>query len=308
MREDPKLGVFVKDLNIMQVRNTTEIEKALTYGNKNKHMGETSMNQESSRSHSIFTVYIEVGENLDVSLSSLFIITYFYQDEKNKKIKAGKLNLVDLAGSERQSKTNATGDRLNEAKKINLSLTALSNVINALSENKSHVPYRDSKLTRLLQDSLGGNTKTVMIANISPSGFNYNETVTTLRYAARANAITNIPKINEDPKDALLKQYEEEIKRLREQVGGGAPSAYNINDNQNDEIFKQLENEKNKINEEKQLMEKNLREKDEMLQNHNQEREKLMQKLKEMEKEIEKKLVVTKTITYHNITYIYLDK
>jgi len=159
----------------------------------------------------------------------------------------------------------------------------------------------------LLQDSLGGNTKTVMIANISPSGFNYNETVTTLRYAARANAITNIPKINEDPKDALLKQYEEEIKRLREQVGGGAPSAY-INDNQNDEIFKQLENEKNKINEEKQLMEKNLREKDEMLQNHNQEREKLMQKLKEMEKEIEKKLVVTKTITYHNITYIYLDK
>jgi len=78
MREDPKLGVFVKDLNIMQVRNTTEIEKALTYGNKNKHMGETSMNQESSRSHSIFTVYIEVGENLDVSLSSLFIITYFY--------------------------------------------------------------------------------------------------------------------------------------------------------------------------------------------------------------------------------------
>lgn len=167
----------------------------------------------------------------------------------------------------------------------------MSNVINALSENKSHVPYRDSKLTRLLQDSLGGNTKTVMIAAISPSGFNYDESVTTLRYAARANAIKNVPKINQDPKDALLKQYEEEIKRLREQVGGAsiAPAVYN---NDNDEMFKQLENEKNKINEEKQLMEKNLREKDEMLQNTNQEREKLLQKLRDMEREIEKKLVV----------------
>lgn len=109
MREDPKSGIFVKDLNIIQVKNTQEIEYYLNYGNKNKHMGETKMNQESSRSHCIFTVYMEIGENMD--------------DDKNKKIKAGKLNLVDLAGSERQSKTQATGERLNEAKKINLSLT-----------------------------------------------------------------------------------------------------------------------------------------------------------------------------------------
>ena len=128
-----------------------------------------------------------------------------------------------------------------------------------------------------------------MIAAISPSGFNYNESVTTLRYAARANAIKNIPKVNEDPKDALLKQYEEELKKLREQVGSGmAPSAFD-----NDEMFKQLENEKNKINEEKQLMEKNLREKDEMLHNTNQERELLMKKLRDMERDMEKKLVVS---------------
>ena len=130
--------------------------------------------------------------------------------------KAGKLNLVDLAGSERQSKTQAEGIRLKEATKINLSLSALGNVISALVDGKSqHIPYRDSKLTRLLQDSLGGNTKTVMIAAISPSDFSFDETLSTLRYASRAKAIKNKPRVNEDPKDALLKQYEDEIKRLR---------------------------------------------------------------------------------------------
>lgn len=113
MREEPKVGIFVKDLCIFQVKSTNEIEHYLNVGNKNKHMGETKMNQESSRSHCIFTVYMEIGENMD--------------DDKNKKIKAGKLNLVDLAGSERQSKTQATGDRLNEAKKINLSLSVNKN-------------------------------------------------------------------------------------------------------------------------------------------------------------------------------------
>ena len=102
----------------------------------------------------------------------------------------GKLNLVDLAGSERQSKTNAKGIRLKEATKINLSLSALGNVISALVDGRqNHIPYRDSKLTRLLQDSLGGNTKTVMIAAISPSTCSYGETLSTLRYASRAKAI-----------------------------------------------------------------------------------------------------------------------
>ena len=114
--------------------------------------------------------------------------------------------MVDLAGSERQSKTEATGIRLKEATKINLSLSALGNVISALVDGKSsHIPYRDSKLTRMLQDSLGGNTKTVMIDAISPSEYNYDETLSTLRYASRAKAIKNKPRVNEDPKDALLK-------------------------------------------------------------------------------------------------------
>jgi Kinesin motor domain len=131
----------------------------------------------------------------------------------------GKLNLVDLAGSEKQKKTGTTGMRLKEATKINLSLSALMNVITALVDGKSsHVPYRDSKLTRLLQDSLGGNVKTCMIANISPTESSSEETLSTLRYADRAKRIKNKPKINEDPKDTLLRKYAEEIKILREQL------------------------------------------------------------------------------------------
>ena len=149
------------------------------------------MNKDSSRRHSIFTNYVETAER---------------DEQGEQRIKAGKLNLVDLAGSERQSKTQATGDRLKEATKINLSLSALGNVISQLVEgNTRHIPYRDSKLTRLLQDSLGGNTKTVMIAAVSPADYNYEETLSTLRYAARAKAIKNKPRVNEDPKDALLK-------------------------------------------------------------------------------------------------------
>lgn len=279
VREDPKTGIFVRDLNQMQVKCAAEIENCLNLGNKNRHVGETTMNQESSRSHCIFTVYVEIGENME--------------DNKNKKIKAGKLNLVDLAGSERQKKTGATGSRLEEAKKINLSLTALSNVINALAEGKSHVPYRDSKLTRLLQDSLGGNTKTVMIAAVSPSSFNFDETLGTLRYAARANSIKNIPKVNEDPKDALLRQYEEQIKKLKEQLElgpSGAPIRY-LNDNADGGLPKHIENERQVLNDERLRIENALKEKEQILANSNLEKEKLMQKLQEMEKEMNKKLV-----------------
>lgn len=115
----------------------------------------------------------------------------------------------------------ATGDRLKEATKINLSLSALGNVISALVDGKStHIPYRDSKLTRLLQDSLGGNTKTLMVACLSPADNNYDETLSTLRYANRAKNIKNKPKINEDPKDALLREYQDEIKRLKDMLQG----------------------------------------------------------------------------------------
>ena len=120
---------------------------------------------------------------------------------------------------------------MKEGIKINLSLTALGNVISSLVDGKStHIPYRDSKLTRLLQDSLGGNTKTVMIAAVSPASYNYEESLSTLRFAARAKAIKNKPRVNEDPKDALLKKYEQEIVELREmlsafQTAGQDPQA-----------------------------------------------------------------------------------
>ena len=139
-----------------------------------------------------------------------------------------------MAGSERTNKTGATGQTLKEGIKINMSLTALGNVISSLVDGKTtHIPYRDSKLTRLLQDSLGGNTKTVMIAACSPADYNHEETLSTLRYAARAKAIKNKPVVNEDPKDALLKQYEEEIKKLKEMLdqmnkGGGGPRQSHI--------------------------------------------------------------------------------
>lgn len=146
----------------------------------------------------------------------------------------GKLHLVDLAGSERQAKTGATGQRLKEATKINLSLSTLGNVISALVDGKStHIPYRNSKLTRLLQDSLGGNSKTAMIANIGPADYNYDESISTLRYANRAKNIQNKAKINEDPKDALLRQFQKEIEELRKQLDEG--SDYESGDSEEEE-------------------------------------------------------------------------
>jgi len=203
LKENPESGVYVKDLTSFVVKSAGEIDNVMQAGKKNRSVGATLMNQSSSRSHSIFTIIVECCE---------------IGGDKGS-IRVGKLNLVDLAGSERQAKTGATGDRLKEATKINLSLSALGNVISALVDARSsHIPYRDSKLTRLLQDSLGGNTKTVMCANCGPADYNYDETLSTLRYANRAKNIKNKPRINEDPKDAMLREFQEEIQRLKEQL------------------------------------------------------------------------------------------
>ncbi|KAJ1513394.1 Kinesin-like protein kif3b [Coelomomyces lativittatus] len=200
IKEHPEHGLYVKDLTSVAVKSVEELQNWMQLGNEHRSVGVTNMNLQSSRSHAIFTIKIE-------------------SSGENEHIWGGQLHLVDLAGSERQSKTGAQGDRLKEAAKINLSLSALGNCISALVDGKSqHVPYRDSKLTRLLQDSLGGNSKTVMVATISPASYNYEETLSTLRYANRAKNITNQPIINEDPKDALLRAYQEEIKRLQEQL------------------------------------------------------------------------------------------
>ena len=200
LKESKDKGIFVKGLSQKLVKSVQEIEKMMSYGTSHRITKETNMNEKSSRSHAIFTVYVETSEN----------------SEKRSVIKAGKLNMVDLAGSERQKKTGAQGERMKEAIEINLSLSALGNVISALVDgNSSHVPYRDSKLTRLLQDSLGGNTKTVMIAVVSPADYNYEESLSTLRYASRAKFIQNKPKVNEDPKDTLIREYYEEIQKLK---------------------------------------------------------------------------------------------
>ena len=210
LKEDPDKGVYVKDLTTFVVKSVAEIRKLHEVGKKNRSVGATLMNADSSRSHSIFTVTIETSEVNEG------------EPAEDAHIRVGKLNMVDLAGSERQAKTGSTGDRLKEATKINLSLSTLGNVISALVDGKSsHIPYRDSKLTRLLQDSLGGNTKTVMIANLGPADYNFDETMSTLRYANRAKNIKNKPKINEDPKDAMLREFQEEIARLKAQLGEG---------------------------------------------------------------------------------------
>lgn len=204
LKESPESGVYVRDLSSFVAKNVKEMEHVLNAGNRTRSVGATDMNERSSRSHAIFSVTVECSQP--------------GPDGRNH-IRVGKLNLVDLAGSERQSKTGARGERLKEATKINLSLSALGNVVSALADGRgAHVPYRDSKLTRLLRDSLGGNAKTVMVATLGPASFNYEETLTTLRYASRAKNIKNVPRVNEDPKDALLREFQLEIARLKAQL------------------------------------------------------------------------------------------
>ena len=172
---DKDTGVYVKDLSTFVVKTPADMMKVFVEGNVNRHVGATNMNEHSSRSHSVFTITVESSE---------------VDEAGEAHIKVGKLNIVDLAGSERQSKTGATGTRLKEATKINLSLSTLCHVISSLTDPKcTYIPYRDSKLTRILQDSLGGNTKTVMIANLGPADYNVEETLSTLRYASRAKHI-----------------------------------------------------------------------------------------------------------------------
>ena len=218
LKDSTDRGVYVKDLTTQVVKSAAEMDAVLQRGKKSRHTGATLMNATSSRSHSIFTITVETAsEGMD----------------GKGHIKVGKLNLVDLAGSERQSKTGATGERLKEATKINLSLSALGNVIGALVDSKTkHIPYRDSKLTRLLQDSLGGNTKTMMVACVGPADYNYDESMSTLRYADRAKQIKNKPRINEDPKDAMLREFQDEIERLKamlaDREGGGGTTTVTV--------------------------------------------------------------------------------
>lgn len=214
IREDKNKGVFVEGLTEWAVRNPSEIYSLMTKGTQCRATASTKLNDLSSRSHAVFIIIIE-------QMTSSCDLEGTESLGSHKQIKVGKLNLVDLAGSERLSVTGATGQRLEECKKINLSLSALGNVIAALTDQKNriHVPYRDSKLTRLLEDSLGGNCKTTMMAMISPSYSSFSESLSTLKFANRAKNIKNNAKINEDVDDrALLRKYEAELKSLRKQL------------------------------------------------------------------------------------------
>ncbi|XP_018547982.1 kinesin family member 4 [Lates calcarifer] len=213
IREDPKDGIKIVGLTERRVFTAHEMVGCLELGNSARTVGSTAMNAASSRSHAIFTITLEQRRGTDKADSVV-----------------SKLHLVDLAGSERQKKTKAEGDRLKEGISINRGLLSLGNVISALgdeSKKNTFVPYRDSKLTRLLQDSLGGNSHTLMIACISPADSNMEETINTLRYADRARKIKNKPVVNIDPRAAEMNRLKQQVQELQVMLlharGGVAP-------------------------------------------------------------------------------------
>ncbi|KAG8387758.1 hypothetical protein BUALT_Bualt02G0054600 [Buddleja alternifolia] len=204
LMEDGKGGVLVRGLEEEIVTTANEIYKILEKGSAKRRTAETLLNKQSSRSHSIFSITIHIKE---------------FTPEGDEMIKCGKLNLVDLAGSENVSRSGAKEGRAREAGEINKSLLTLGRIINSLVEHSGHIPYRDSKLTRLLRDSLGGKTKTCIIATISPSIHCLEETLSTLDYAHRAKNIKNKPEINQKMmKSALMKDLYFEIERLKQEV------------------------------------------------------------------------------------------
>ncbi|NWX18580.1 KI16B protein, partial [Aegotheles bennettii] len=217
IREHPKDGPYVEDLSKHLVQNYSDVEELMDAGNINRTTAATGMNDVSSRSHAIFTINF----------------TQAKFDSEMPCETVSKIHLVDLAGSERADATGATGVRLKEGGNINKSLVTLGNVISALADlsqdatnplskkKQVFVPYRDSVLTWLLKDSLGGNSKTIMIATISPADVNYGETLSTLRYANRAKNIINKPTINEDPNVKLIRELRAEIARLKALLAQG---------------------------------------------------------------------------------------
>ncbi|KAK3820016.1 MAG: hypothetical protein J3Q66DRAFT_336070 [Benniella sp.] len=223
VREHPSLGPYVEDLSKLMVTSYQDIENLMDEGNKARTVAATNMNETSSRSHAVFTVIL-TQKRFDV-------------ETKLETEKVSRICLVDLAGSERANSTGATGTRLKEGSNINKSLTTLGKVIAALADASSastikkggkkaaetFIPYRDSVLTWLLKDCLGGNSKTTMIAALSPADVNYDETLSTLRYADQAKKIKNKAVVNEDPNAKLIRELKEELLELRSKLGISDP-------------------------------------------------------------------------------------
>ncbi|KAI4809416.1 hypothetical protein KUCAC02_018299 [Chaenocephalus aceratus] len=209
------MGPYVEDLSKLAVTSYNDIQDLMESGNKARTVAATNMNETSSRSHAVFNI--------------IFTQKKHDMDSENTSEKVSKISLVDLAGSERADSTGAKGTRLKEGANINKSLTTLGKVISALAEvdsapNKNkkkkkvenHIPYRDSVLTWLLRENLGGNSRTAMVAALSPADINYDETLSTLRYADRAKQIRCNAVINEDPSNRLVRELKEEVARLRD--------------------------------------------------------------------------------------------
>lgn len=216
VREHPSTGPYVEDLAKLLVRSNDEIENLMDEGNKARTVAATNMNETSSRSHAVFTLTLTQKRH--------------DEDTKMNAERVAKISLVDLAGSERATSTGATGARLKEGAEINRSLSTLGRVIAALADlsastskkkSANMIPYRDSVLTWLLKDSLGGNSMTAMIAAISPADINFEETLSTLRYADSAKRIKNHAVVNEDANARMIRELKEELAQLRSKLGGG---------------------------------------------------------------------------------------
>ncbi|PVD36027.1 hypothetical protein C0Q70_02997 [Pomacea canaliculata] len=209
IRQHPKSGFYAEGLMVVPVVSYQDIEKRMEEGTTNRTVAATNMNATSSRAHTI------VG---------ITFVQKFKNAAGEETTKTAVINLVDLAGSERAESTGATGDRLKEGAAINQSLSCLGNCISALAENSAgknvKVPFRDSSLTKLLKNALGGNSKTIMVAALSPADINYEETLSTLRYADRAKQIKTKASVNEDPTEKLIRDLQEENEKLKAMLGG----------------------------------------------------------------------------------------
>ena len=276
IHEDPNKGFYIKGVTSRTVTSFEEIVAVQQEGKVHRVTRATNMNESSSRSHSILTLNIE----------TLTMI------EGGSHVRSARLNLVDLAGSERLAKTQTEGQGVKEGISINFALMVLGNCISALTTaGHTHIPYRDSALTKLLRDSLGGNAKTLMIATIGPASYNFSESMSTLRYAERAKKIENKPKVNMDPKDALLMQYQEELQRLQAQVKGSgtvnkAPTEEEIKamEDKLEKQRQQLADASHLAKEEREKLEKKLEERKKKLDKEKEKQGQFVNRLKELAK------------------------
>ena len=223
IKESCSEGVYVQGLTRLEVSSLSELMEAINLGNQARKVKSTKINEYSSRSHTLLTIEIAA---------------------KDTSKRRGRLNLVDLAGSEKVNKSGVVGVTLDEARKINLSLSCLGHVIHALHHGNEHIPYRDSKLTRILQESLGGNYKTSMIVTCSPHSSSLEETISTLKFATRAKSVKNYCRLNYQKSPNSISQLSQELAQTRQELSNFKLALIRVKDhiqNQHQEHFKSHE-------------------------------------------------------------------